>query len=83
MSKTLYLCVFDIQGDPEEYHLHRTYEDALDDFKTFVNDILNLNYIGPKYTDDNGRTYDEIVAEGYFRDNIFSAKIEEVELFDD
>lgn len=81
MSKTLYLCVFDIQGDPEEYHLHRTYEDALDDFKAFVNDILN--YIGPEYTDDSGRTYDEIVTEGCFHDGIFSAKIEEVELFDD
>lgn len=83
MSKTLYLCVFDIQGDSEEYHLHRTYEDALDDFKAFVNDTLNLNYIGLEYTDDNGRTYDEIITEGCFRDGIFSAKIEEVELFDD
>lgn len=79
MNEIFYLCVFSIDGEPDEYHLHRNHEEALDDFKNFINDIIND--MEPEYTDENERTYNDILAEEYFWDGMFSARIEKLEIY--
>ena len=78
MNKTFYLYISEINGDSLEYHLYRTHEEAVNNFKDFVNDVMDDMRV--YYTDDNGHTYNEIIKNEYFRDGIFSARIEELEL---
>lgn len=78
MNETFYLYISEIDGDSLEYHLCMTYEEALNNFKNFVNDVIDSN--GVYFTDNNGHSYNEIMKHEYFRDGIFSARIEELEL---